>query len=97
MADRGDNQCTTKRNNYHKKQDWENLTSTVLHSEAGQLNTPPEIINEMNLYFTKDSDRLIKERRPFNNRNAVKIIEFVNSRKPENVHFNVPHIEIARR
>ena len=52
------------------------------------LNT--EIINEMNLYFTKVSDILIKDERPFNDRNAVKIVEFVNSRKLENVLFTVP-------
>ena len=52
-----------------------------------------DFINEMNLYFTKVSDRLIKDKRPFNDRNAVKIMEFVNSRKPENVHFKVPLIK----
>ena len=57
-----------------------NRIPSVLHSEEGQLNTHPEIINEMNLYFTKVSDRLIKDKRPFNDRNAVKIMEFVNSR-----------------
>ena len=45
------------------------------------------------MYFTKVSDRLIKDKRPFNDRNAVKIMEFVNSRKPENVHFKVPLIK----
>ena len=47
----------------------------------------------MNLYFTKASDRLIKGRRPFNDRNAIKNMEFVNARKPENVHFNVSLIK----
>ena len=70
-----------------------NRIRSVLHSEEGQLNTQPEIINEMNLYFTKVSHRLIKDKRPFNDRNAVKIMEFVNSRKPENVHFKVPLIK----
>ena len=70
-----------------------NRIPSVLHSEEGHLNTHPEIINEMNLYFTKVSDRLIKDKRPFNDRNAVKIMEFVNSRKPENVHFKVPLIK----
>ena len=70
-----------------------NRIPSALHSEEGQLNTPPEIISEMNLYFTKVSDRLVKDKRPFNYRNAVNITEYVNSRKPENVHFKVPLIK----
>ena len=41
-----------------------NRIPSVLHSEEGLLNT--EIINEMNLYFTKVSDILIKDKQPFN-------------------------------
>ena len=47
----------------------------------------------MNLYFAKVSDRLIKDKRPFSGRNANVIKEFINSKKPENIHFNVSLIK----
>ena len=39
------------------------------------------------------SDRLIKDRRPFSDRNADVIKEFITSKKLENIHFNVPLIK----
>ena len=47
----------------------------------------------MNLYFAKVSDRLIKDKRPFSDLNADILKEFINSKKPENIHFNVPLIK----
>ena len=47
----------------------------------------------MNLYFAKVSDRLIKDKRPFSDRIADVLKEFINSKKPENIHFNVPLIK----
>ena len=43
----------------------------------------------MNLYFAKVSDRLIKDKRPFSDRNADVLKKFINSKKPENIHFNI--------
>ena len=40
----------------------------------------------------KVSDRLIKDKRPFSDRIADVLKEFINSKKPENIHFNVPLI-----
>ena len=42
----------------------------------------------MNLYFAKVSDRVIKDKWPFSDRNADVLKEFVNSKKPEYIHFN---------
>ena len=49
----------------------------------------------MNLYFAKVSNRLInvKDKRPFSDHNADVLKEFINSKKPENIHFNVPLIK----
>ena len=53
-----------------------------------------EIIDEMNLCFAKVSDRLIKDIRPFSDRSAEVLKEFIlNSKKPENIHFSVPLIK----
>ena len=47
----------------------------------------------MNLYFAKVSDRRITDKRPFSDHIADVLKEFINSKKPENIHFNVPLIE----
>ena len=47
----------------------------------------------MNSYFAKVSDRLIKDKRPFSDHNAYVLNEFINSKKPENIHFKVPLIK----
>ena len=47
----------------------------------------------MYLYFAKVSDRLIKDKRPFGDRIADVLKELINSKKPENIHFNVPLIK----
>ena len=70
-----------------------NKLPSALQSDQGPINNPREIIDEMNLYFAKVSDRLIKDKRPFSDRNADVLKEFINSKKPENMHFNVPLIK----
>ena len=47
----------------------------------------------MNSYFAKVSDRLISDKRPFSEHNADVLKEFINSKKPENIHFKVPLIK----
>ena len=47
----------------------------------------------MNLYYAKVNDRLIKDKRPFRDHNADVLKEFINSKKPENIHFNVSLIK----
>ena len=47
----------------------------------------------MHLYFAKVSDRPIKNKRPFSDRIADVLKEFINSKKLENIHFNVPLIK----
>ncbi|MCG8066696.1 MAG: hypothetical protein JAY84_02445 [Candidatus Thiodiazotropha taylori] len=69
-----------------------NRMPSVLQTEEGMSSDPQIIIDEMNLFFTKVSERIIKDKRPFSDQHAVKILDFVNSRKPENIHFQVPLI-----
>ena len=57
------------------------------------MNNPEEIIDEMNSYFAKVSDKLVKYKRPFIDHNADVLKEFINSKKPENIHFKVPLIK----
>ena len=71
-----------------------NKLPSALQSDKGPINNPQEIIDEMNLYFAKVSDRLIKDKRPFSARIADIPKEFINSKKPENIHFNVPLIKL---
>ena len=47
----------------------------------------------MKLYFAKVSERLTKDKRPFSDRNADVLKEFINSKKSENIYFNVPLIK----
>ena len=61
-----------------------NKLPSALQSDQGPISNPQEIINEMNLDFAKVSDRLIKDKRPFSDRNADVLKEFINSKKPEN-------------
>ena len=70
-----------------------NKLPPALQSDQGLINNPQEIIDEMNLYFAKVSDRLIKDKRPFSDRNADVLKELINSKKPENIHCNVPLIK----
>ena len=39
------------------------------------------------------SDRLITDKRPFSDHNAEVLKEFINLKKPENIHFKVPLIK----
>ena len=70
-----------------------NKLPSALQSDQGPINNPQEIIDEMNLYFVKVSDILITDKRPFSDRIADVLQEFINSKKPENIHFNVPLIK----
>ena len=70
-----------------------NKLPSALQSDQEPINNPQEIIDEMNLYFAKVSDRLIKDKRPFSDRNADVPKEFINSKKPENIHVNVSLIK----
>ena len=70
-----------------------NKLPSALQSDQGPIDNPQEIIDEMNLYCAKVSDRLIKDKRSFSDRNADVLKEFINSKKPENIHFNVPLIK----
>ena len=70
-----------------------NKLPSALQSDQGPINNPQEIIDEMYLYFAKVSDRLIKDKRPFGDRIADVLKELINSKKPENIHFNVPLIK----
>ena len=70
-----------------------NNTRNKTASDQGPINNLQEIIDKMSLYFAKVSDRLIKDKRPFSDRNADVLKEFINSKKPENIHFNVPLIK----
>ena len=70
-----------------------NKLPSALQFDQGPINNPQEIIDEMNLYFAKVSDRLIKDKRSFGDLNADVLKEFINSKKPENIHFNVPLIK----
>ena len=45
------------------------------------------------MWSAKVSDRLIKDKRPFSDRIADVLKEFINSKKPENIHFNAPLIK----
>ena len=55
-----------------------NKLPPALLSDQGPINNPQEIIDEMNLYFAKVSDRLIKDKRPFSDLNADVLKEFIN-------------------
>ena len=68
-----------------------------LTSDQGPINNPQEIIDEINLYFANVNDRLIKDKQPFSDHNADVLKEFINSKKPENIHFNIPLIKSDER
>ena len=70
-----------------------NKLPSALQSNQGPINNPQEIIDEMNLLFAKVSDRLIKDKQPFSDRIANVLKEFINSKKPENIHYNVSLIK----
>ena len=64
-----------------------NKLPSALPSDQGPINNPQEIIDEMNLHFAKVSDTLIKDKRPFSDRIADVLMEFINSKKSENFTF----------
>ena len=70
-----------------------NKLPSALQSDQGPINSPQEIIDEMNSYFAQVSDRLITDKLPFSDHNADVLKEFINSKKPENIHFKVPLIK----
>ena len=70
-----------------------NKLPSALQSDQGPINNPQKFIDEMNLYFAKVSDKLIKDKRPFSDRIAYVMKEFIYSKKPQNIHFNVPLIK----
>ena len=49
--------------------------------DKGLINDPQDIIDEMVLSFATVCDRLIKDKRPFNDRNVQVLNEFINSKK----------------
>ena len=62
-------------------------------SVVQNFENPEEIIDEMNSYFAKVSDRLIKDKWPVSDHSADVLKEFINSKKTENIHFKVPLIK----
>ena len=64
-----------------------NKLLSTLQSDQGRINNPQQIIDEMNLYFAKVCDGLIKDKPPFSDRNADVLKEFINSKKPEQYTF----------
>ena len=70
-----------------------NKLPSALQIDQGPINNHEEIIDENNSYFAKVSDKLIKDKRPFSDHNAGVLKEFINSNKPENIHFKVPLIK----
>ena len=66
-----------------------NKLPSAIQTDQGPINNPEKIIDEMNSYFATVSDRLIKNKRPFSDHNAGVLKEFINFKKPENIHFKV--------
>ena len=62
----------------------------ALQTDQGPINDPQKIINEINSYLAKINERRIKDKRFLSVHNADDLKEFINSKKPEGVHFNIP-------